>query len=268
MSIPEITSTTNPKVKRLVRLRNRRHREAAGVFLIEGFRELARAASAGIRLSEVYVCEQLFMGENEPDLIRQMEASGTRLYRLSVDPFRKVAYRDRPEGLLGVAPQFDTRLQSIRPPADSLLLVVEGIENPGNLGTILRTADAAGVDAVIVADPTTDPFNPNVVRASLGCLFTVPLAVSTSPEVIRWLVENQVRVMATSPSARDGYWEADYSGSIAIVVGSEQYGLGEIWLNGNFPTVSIPMRGSADSLNAAISSSLVLFEALRQRLSN
>ncbi|MCY3538389.1 MAG: RNA methyltransferase [bacterium] len=265
MSLPEITSTTNPRVKRLVRLRSRRHREAEGVFLIEGFRELARAVFAGVRLAEVYVCEQMFIGENEPDLIQQLEESGARIYRLSVDPFRKVAYRDRPEGLLGVAPQFDTGLASISPSSDSLLLVVEGIEKPGNLGTILRTADAAGVEAVVVADPTTDPFNPNVVRASLGCLFTVPLAVSTSPKVVRWLEEHQVRVIATSPSAPDSYWEADYSGSVAIVVGSEQYGLGEIWLNSSFPTVSIPMKGSADSLNAAISSSLVLFEALRQR---
>ena len=260
-----ITSTANPRVKRLVRLRNRRHRDSEGVFLIEGYRELARAEAAGVRIDEIYACESLFLGTNEPSLVDRIVASGAALYRLAPEPFRKAAYRDRPEGLLAVAPQFDTGLERIAFRSGALLLVVEGIEKPGNLGTMLRTADAAGVSAVIVADPTTDPFNPNVVRASLGCLFTVPVAVSTTEHAIRWLTEHRIRVLATTPAAPDSYWESDYSGALAIVVGSEQYGLGETWLDGRFPTARIPMDGSADSLNAATAAALVLFEALRRR---
>ena len=260
-----ITSPTNPKVKRLVRLRSRRHRDSEGAFLIEGYSEITRAADAGIRIDEIYMCDRLFLGTNEPGLVDRIVASGARCHRLASEPFRKAAYRDRPEGLLAVAPQFDTGLERIRLPTDPLLLVMESIEKPGNLGTMLRTADAAGVSAVDVADPTTDPFNPNVVRASLGCLFTVPLAVSTADGAIGWMAEHGIRAVVTTPSTRDLYWNADYSGALAVVVGSEQYGLSETWLDGRFPMVRIPMAGSADSLNAATAAALVLFEALRQR---
>ena len=158
-----VTSPTNPKVKRLVRLRNRRNRDAEGVFLIEGFRELSRAADTGTRIDELYVCEDLFLGTNEPALVDRIASAGSRCHFLAPTPFRKVAYRDRPEGLLAVAPQFDTRLSQLDLPQDALLLVAEAIEKPGNLGTMMRTADAAGAAAVVVADPTTDPYNPNVV---------------------------------------------------------------------------------------------------------
>ena len=169
-----ITSPTNPKVKRLVRLRTRRYRDTAGVFLIEGFRELSRAADTATRIDELYVCEDLFLGANERALVNRIVSAGARCQLLAPTPFRKVAYRDRPEGLLAVAPQFDTSLAGLDPPEDALLLVAEAIEKPGNLGTMLRTADAAGAAAVVVADPATDPYNPNVVRASLGSLFTRP----------------------------------------------------------------------------------------------
>ena len=260
-----ITSPANPKVKRLVRLRSRRHRDGEGSFLIEGYREITRAVAAGLRIDEIYVCDRLFLGTNEQDLVDRIVSSGARCHRLAPEPFRKAAYRDRPEGLLAVAPKFDTGLERIKIGPDPLLLVMESIEKPGNLGTMLRTADAAGVSAVIVADPGTDPFNPNVVRASLGCLFTVPLAVATADGAIGWMAEHGVRALVTTPSTRDLYWSADYSGAVAIVVGSEQYGLSEVWLDRRFPKARIPMGGSADSLNAATATALVLFEALRQR---
>ena len=220
-----ITSAANPKVKRLVRLRTRRHREAERVFLIEGFRELTRAVAAGTRIHDLFVCEQLFLGTNEPGLVDRIVASGARLHRLAPVPFRKAAYRDRPEGLLAIAPQFETNLTALVLPVDGLVLVVEAIEKPGNLGTMLRTADAAGVAAVVVADPATDVFNPNVVRASLGSLFTVPLAVGTAVEVMAWLREHRLETFVTSPSARTNHWEACYRGPVALVIGSEQYGL-------------------------------------------
>ena len=260
-----VASPANPKVKRLVKLRNRRRRDQEGVFIIEGFRELTKAAEAGVPIDELYVCEELFLGSNEPALAARIEASGARRIDLAPGPFRKAAYRDRPEGLLAVAPMFDTRLSRLELPEHPLLLVAEGIEKPGNLGTMLRTADAAGAAAVVTADPDTDPFNPNAVRASLGSLFTVPLAVSSSVEAIEWLESRGVRPVVTSPSAAAPHWEIDLTGPAAVVVGSEQYGLSEPWLDGTHLTARIPMAGAADSLNAAAAAAVFLFEAVRQR---
>ena len=260
-----ITSPANPRVKRLVRLRSRRHRDAERAFLIEGFRELVRAVDSGTPIAELFVCEDLFLGTNEPDLVDRIVATGARVHRLAPAPFRKAAYRDRPEGLLAVAPQFDTQLENLRPPAGSLLLVVEAIEKPGNLGTMLRTADAAGAAAVVVADPATDPFNPNVVRASLGSLFTVPLAVGSAGEVMDWLGEEGFTTVVTSPAAGLRHWEVSYDGQVAVAIGSEQYGLSDRWLDGRYEAVSIPMAGAADSLNASTAAGIVLFEAVRKR---
>lgn len=262
---PAITSLTNPRVKRLVRLRSRRYRDLERSFLIEGFRTLVRAVESGILIEELYVCEDLFLGTNEPALVDRIVAGGTRLHRLAPLPFRKAAYRDRPEGLLAVAPQFETRLENLEPPDGSLVLVVEAIEKPGNLGTMMRTADAAGAVAVVVTDPGTDPFNPNVVRASLGSLFTVPLAVGSTEEAMAWLAGAGFTPVVTSPAAALRHWEIPYRGSVAVVIGSEQYGLSHRWLDGRYTAVRIPMTGSADSLNASAAAGIVLFEAVRQR---
>ena len=216
-------------------------------------------------MHDLFVCEEMFLGNNEPALVDRIVASGAVLHRLAPVPFRKVAYRDRPEGLLAVAQQFATSLARLPWPAAGLVLVVEAIEKPGNLGSMLRTADAAGVGAVVVADPGTDPFNPNVVRASLGSLFTVPLAVGTATDVMAWLSEQRVETIVTSPSARMHHWEVSYRGQVAVVIGSEQYGLSEAWLDGRYKAVRIPMVGTADSLNASTAAGIVLFEAVRQR---
>lgn len=265
MTAPVITSPANPAVKRLVKLRSRRRRDQEGVFIIEGYRELAKAAAVNLAVDELYVCEELFLGANEPALAARIEASGARLRRLAPAPFRKAAYRDRPEGLLAVAPQFDTSLRRLRLPADPLLLVVEAIEKPGNLGNMLRTADAAGAAAVVAADPGTDPFNPNAVRSSIGSLFTVPLAVCSSAEAREWLESRGVRPVAASPAAASPLWEIDLTGPTAAAVGSEQYGLSGPWLDGRYPAARIPMAGAADSLNAAAAAAVLLFEAVRQR---
>ena len=264
--MPEsITSMTNPRVKHLARLRDRRTRDREGTFLIEGYRHVSRAMAAGITLTELYTCPDLFLGENEPALIAQAETRGAQHLQLAEAPFRKVSYRDRPEGLLAVAEQFDTSLDSLTLGPESLVRVVEAIEKPGNLGTMLRTADAAGVTAVVAADPTTDPFNPNVVRASTGSLFTVPLAVAGTEETLARLDDEDVRILATTPDATTPHWDADYRGAVAIVVGSEQCGLTEPWLEGAAQRLRIPMAGMADSLNAAMAAGVVLFEAVRQR---
>jgi TrmH family RNA methyltransferase len=260
-----ITSVTNPRVKHLVKLRKRRERDASGVFLIEGYRELTRAVDSGLEIREVFVCPDLFLGDNEDGLVERAVAGGAHAVELGPEAFRKVSYRDRPEGLMGLADQFPTSLDRLTPSSNPLVLVVESIEKPGNLGTMLRTADSAGVDAVIVCEPTTDPFNPNVVRASLGCLFLVPLAVSSTPDALRWLAERGIATFATTPGATVPHWQADLSGPAAIAVGSEQYGLTEIWLQEAGMQIRIPMGGQVDSLNAAMAAGIVLFEAVRQR---
>ncbi len=266
----KISSLQNPRVKQLVKLRDRRPRDEAGVFLVEGYREIRRALEKNVKLAEMYFSPEWFLGENEPALIEQARAAGAQVFELSKEAFAKVAYRERPDGLLAVAPQWRRALGDLDAMvADGakapFFLVVEAIEKPGNLGTILRSADAAGCDAVIVCDPVTDIFNPNVVRASTGVLFSVPLVVEESTRVQAWLKAKGVRMVATTPAAEKIYSDVDLRGSLAIVMGSEQYGLSKFWLENCDVPVRIPMAGQADSLNVAMATIITLFEAVRQR---
>ncbi len=266
MGQPEkITSLQNPRVKQLVKLRDRRPRDEAGVFLVEGYREIRRALEKKIPLRELYFSPDWFLGENEPALIAEAKEAGAQLYELAKDTFAKVAYRERPDGLLAVAPQWRRALDDLTLPPEPFLLVVEAIEKPGNLGTILRSADAAGCDAVIVCDPVTDIFNPNVVRASTGVLFSVPLVVEESARVQRWLQDRRIRTVATTPAAEKIYSDVDLRGPVAVIMGSEQYGLSDFWLQHADVPVRIPMAGQADSLNVAMATIITLFEAVRQR---
>ena len=261
----KISSLQNPRLKQLVKLRDRRPRDEAGVFLVEGYREILRALEKQVPLAELYFSPEWFLGENEPALIAQARTAGAQVFELTKETFAKVAYRERPDGLLAVAPQWRRTLDDLKLPAEPYLLVVEAIEKPGNLGTILRSADAAGCDAVIVCDPVTDIFNPNVVRASTGVLFSVPLVVAESARVQAWLRERNIRAIATTPAAETLYTAADLRGPVAVVMGSEQYGLSNFWLKHADQTVRIPMAGQADSLNVAMAAIITLFEAVRQR---
>ena len=198
-------------------------------------------------------------------LLARAEAAGTQLFELSRAAFAKVAYRERPDGLLALAPQWRRTLADLRLGPAPLLLVVEAIEKPGNLGTILRSADAAGCAAVIVCDPVTDIFNPNVVRASTGVLFSLPCVVAEGPPVLAWLRDRGIRTVATTPAAETLYSAADLRGPLAVVMGSEQYGLSDFWLKNADLPVRIPMAGQADSLNVAMAATITLFEAIRQR---
>ncbi len=265
MPVEIITSLQNPRLKRLVRLRDRRSRDEERAFLVEGYREIRRAIDRNVRLDEVYFSSGWFLGENEPALLTEAEAAGARLYELSKDAFAKVAYRERPDGLVAVAPQWTRTLADLSLSATPFILVVEAIEKPGNLGTILRSADAAGCDAVIVCDPVTDLFNPNVVRASTGVLFSVPCVVDESARVHAWLRERGIRTVATTPGAPKLYSDSDLRGPLAVIMGSEQYGLSEFWLKNADLPVRIPMAGQADSLNVAMAALITLFEAVRQR---
>ncbi|MBI3887225.1 MAG: RNA methyltransferase [Opitutae bacterium] len=264
--LPEkITSLQNPRIKQLVKLRERRARDEAGLFLIEGYREVRRALEKKIRIGELYFSPEWFLGENEPALIEQARQAGAQLYELSKEAFAKCAYRDRPDGLLAVAPQWKLGLDEVALGAVPFVLVVESIEKPGNLGTILRSADAAGVDAVVVCDAVTDVFNPNVVRSSTGVLFSVPMVLADSATVLAWLREKGLRVVATTPDTPVAYTQADLRGPLAIVMGSEQFGLSDFWLGASDTRVRIPMAGQADSLNVAMATLITLFEAVRQR---
>ena len=260
-----ITSLQNPRIKQLVKLRDRRDRDDAGLFLVEGYREVRRALEKNVKLHELYFSPDWFLGENERALIEQALQAGAQLFELSKDAFAKCAYRDRPDGLLAVAPQWKHGLADLKLSPHPFLLVVESIEKPGNLGTILRSADAAGVDGVIVCDAVTDVFNPNVVRSSTGVLFSVPIVLAESKTVHAWLVEKGIRLVATTPDTPNIYTKVDLCGSLAIVMGSEQYGLSDFWLKESNLLVRIPMAGQADSLNVAMATIITLFEAVRQR---
>lgn len=264
-----ITSLQNPKIKEAVKLKDRRHRDETSLFLIEGYRELKRAADGGIHIAELFICPDLFLGSNENDLIRQIEETGAKVHPCTKDVFQKVSYRDRPDGLLAVAHQMQRTLRDLFPligkKQDPFLIIAEGIEKPGNLGTILRSADAVGADGVIVCDRCTDIYNPNVVRASVGTLFTIPVVEAKGSETLLWLQEKKIKVVAATPAAKEEFTDANLTGPIAIAVGTEQLGLSELWMKASDLQVRIPMLGVADSLNVATATTLLLYEILRQR---
>jgi len=261
--VPDLTSTANPRVKNLVRLRTRRHRDAAGVTLIEGHDELALALDAGVRPAEVYWAPGLVA---DPGLLDRMP--GARTFSVSPEVFARIAYRESPDGWLAVADAPGRPLDALELRPDALVLVAEGIEKPGNVGAMLRTAEACGVDAVVIATADragTDFANPNVVRASKGTVFAVPVASASSEEVLDWLRRRGLRVLVTTPAGRTELGAADLTGPSALVIGTEATGVTELWHDGADETVVIPMQGTVNSLNASIAAAVVLFEAVRQR---
>lgn len=263
----EITSVQNPQIKAAMKLQNRQKRDEAGLFLIEGYREVKRAFEGGVAIQKLFTCPNLFLGENEDVLIDSIESKGAAILECTPPVFEKLSYRDRPDGLLAVGVQMHTSLGTLKAQMGSnpLLVIAEGIEKPGNLGSIMRSADGVGADGVIVCDRCTDIYNPNVVRASVGTLFTLPVVEADGGEVFLWLKEHKIKVVATSPAAKIDFTEADLRGPVAIVVGTEQLGLSEMWLKASDVQVSIPMKGVADSLNVATATTLLLYETLRQR---
>lgn len=264
----ELTSLQNPRVKQVVRWRNRPDRDDSQVVLAEGYRALVRALAGGYPLKEIFVCPECFPPEkhHEEELLAQWAARGARLIRVAPLPFEKMCYRDRPEGLLGVGPQLHRGLEALKPAKNPFYLVAEQIEKPGNLGTIMRSADAVGVDGLILCDSRTDLFNPNVVRASTGNLFTLPVAEATTRETIPWLKKKGVKILATSPHADPLYTQVDLTAPVAVAVGAEQYGLTKPWIEQADLVVRLPMMGEADSLNVSTATSILLYEVLRQRL--
>lgn len=260
-----ITSLQNEKVKQVVKLRQRAERDKQGLLIVEGERELQRALKNNRCPTSLFYCRDFCLGKKEPELLDQCRSAGAEIISCSPGVFAKMAYRERPEGLLALVPQVKYDLAGLKLPDTPLLVVAEAIEKPGNLGTILRSADAAGADAVIVCDRCTDVNNPNVVRASIGAIFTVPVAETSSEETIQWLRAKKIQILAASPHARLAYSQADLCRATAFVVGEEHQGLSELWMKAADLQVCIPMRGQVDSLNVAAATTILLFEAARQR---
>jgi TrmH family RNA methyltransferase len=258
-----LTSTANPRVRELLSLRKRAVRDRLGLTLLDGRDELALALDAGVRPRTLYFCPEL--AATSGDLSGPVAAAGGEVIELSRLVFERVAYRQSPDGYLAVLPAVRTGLAELTLTANPLLLVCEAVEKPGNLGAMLRTADAAGLDAVISAGPVTDWGNPNTIRASKGTLFTVPVAAADSAQVLDWLAARPVRIVATTPAASVAYTDVDFRGPTAIVVGSETRGLSTAWLDRAHVRVNIPMVGAVNSLNVATSAALVAYEAIRQR---
>lgn len=249
----DITSTSNRRLKRLVGLRDRKNRDEEGLFVVEGPRLVGRAIAAGLSPREVFIDRSVpYQGPGSP---------------VGVEPetLARASYRRRSQGIIAVFPQFPMELAAIDVTHPALVIVTEAIEKPGNLGAMLRTADAVGADAVIVTGEGVDPFNPNVVRASLGTLFTVPLALTSLDALAPWVDQHGIRLIAASPQAGTSLWDLDLTGPVGIVVGSEDRGLTSRALSMTAESASIPMKGRADSLNASVSLALFAYEVVRQR---
>jgi TrmH family RNA methyltransferase len=260
-----ITSPHNPHVKEAARLRDRRHREKQGRTLIDGVRELRRALRAGVRLVEVFLCDALCSGDDVRSLSAELAQSGCEILRVSEKVFLKLAFGQRAEGVVGVAETPRPTLSSLVLPENGLLAVLEGVEKPGNVGAVLRSADAAGVSAVVVADGRTDLYNPNAIRASLGTIFSMPLGEAAGSDVRAWLREQKCVIVAARVDGAVPYTAIDYRGPMAIVLGSEAAGLSPLWSSPDIQAVRLPMLGAADSLNVSITAAVLFYEALRQR---
>lgn len=257
----DITSLQNPRIKHIVKLReDKRQRKKDRLILVEGFDELTLALSCG------FVPQTLL---SAPELASQTlafsHAESFESLTVSRAVFEKISYRDNPDGWLGIFPMPARDLEELPHSEPPLILVAESVEKPGNLGAILRTADAAGVDAVLVCDPRVDVWNPNVIRASRGAVFAVPAIEVDSPRALNWLRSRKMRVVAASPSGSEAYTSVDMKGPLAIAVGTEDEGLTEFWMSAADACVNIPMSGKVNSLNVSIAAALMLYEAKRQR---
>ncbi len=257
----KITSTQNPKVKSLLALEKPRERRKQQLFVIEGSKEIGLALEAGYKIGNIFFCDEIITEQE----VSRLFSDDKLLIPVSKDVFDKIAVRENSGGMIAVAEQKLHTLDQLTLSKNPLVLVLESVEKPGNLGAILRTADASGVDAVIICDPQTDFYNPNVIRSSIGCIFTKQVAAATSEETIDWLKKNKIAIYCTYLKASKSYHLTDYTKPSAIVMGTEATGLSEIWVNNSDANIIIPMQGKIDSMNVSTAAAVVVFEAKRQR---
>ncbi len=260
-----IDSSKNPELRALAKLKTRRARAREGRFLIEGAREVQRALSAGRVLERLYVCPEL-LGEAGRRLVERAKAESTvGMTELSESAFTHLSHRESPDGILACARANELKLEDLTLSENALVLVLDGLEKPGNLGALLRTADGVGADAVFATGAGTDLENPNVIRSSMGSVFSRPVLHAHAPTLLLWLQQGGFRLVATTPHTDALYWDAAYTGRVALLLGAEHDGLDPLWLSAADARVKIPMQGLADSLNVATAGALLLYEALRQR---
>ena len=259
-----ITSPQNTKIKALKKLDKAAERREQGVFVIEGMRELCLADGAGYEITQLFICEEL-LTESETYNLKHCKLNGTEVFEINKEVYESVAYRGTTEGVIATAKPKTHTLDQLKLSADPLILVIEGVEKPGNLGAMLRTCDAVGVDAVIVCDTKTDIYNPNAVRSGVGTVFTVQIAVAAADEVIQYLHDHSITTYAAELTATEYHYEKNFTKPTAIVVGDEASGLSQQWMQAANEHIKIPMLGRIDSLNVSVSAAVLLYEALRQR---
>ncbi|MCW4468376.1 RNA methyltransferase [Flavobacterium sp. MFBS3-15] len=258
----QITSPQNPLIKHLVQLQEKaKARRQSGTFLIEGQREIELARKGGYEIETALFMEGM-LTENE---VKTLAGRQTELIEISREVYQKLAYRDTTEGIIAVAKTKSLRLEDLEPGDNPLILVMEATEKPGNIGAMLRTADAANLDAVIIANPKSDLYNPNIVRSSVGCLFTNNIAVGTTEEVIAFLKSKNINIYCATLQDSAQYHTQDYTEASALVVGTEATGLTDEWRAASTKNIIIPMQGAIDSMNVSVAAAILIFEAKRQR---
>jgi len=260
-----ITSMTNPRVKKIVKLKHRKYRDLFGLTVVDGLREVRRAYQSGIELDEIFVCFDDLKNFGGQAVCDEVRSWGRELVEVSASVFEKMCFGDRTEGILATCRIPRQGLEPTALKADSLIVILDQIEKPGNLGAILRSCDGAGVDAVIVTDLRTDIYNPNVIRSSTGTIFSMTVMQASAFETCQFLKERKIRIIAATPDGRQIYYMTDLTGAVAIVLGSEDKGLSDLWVQQADIQMSIPMLGKADSLNVSNTAAILVYEALRQR---
>ena len=259
----QITSAQNPFIKSLIQLQEKaKARKQSGTFLIEGIRETELAVKGNYEIETVLFLPELV---SETQLKKIVSSSAVENIEISKEVYQKLAYRDTTEGILAVAKSKSLLLSDLKVPENPLILVMEAIEKPGNIGAVLRTCDAAKIDAVIIADPKTDLYNPNIVRSSVGCLFTNQIATGSTEEVIDFLIQNNINFYSATLQNSTSYHTQDYTTATALVVGTEATGLSQLWREKATQNIIIPMQGEIDSMNVSVAAAILIFEAKRQR---
>ena len=258
----QITSIQNPLIKSVIQLHEKaKARKQSGSFLIEGLREIELALKGNYKIETVLFQTELI----SEDQLSNMFDDTVSLIEISKEVYQKIAYRDSTEGVIAIAKIKSLQLSDLQLGDCPLILIMEGIEKPGNIGAMLRTADAANIDAVIIANPKTDLYNPNIVRSSVGCLFTNQIAQGTTDEVIQYLIDRQINFYSATLQNSNPYHIQDYTTPTALVVGTEATGLTEAWRVKATQNINIPMQGAIDSMNVSVAAAILLFEAKRQR---
>lgn len=262
----QITSIQNPLVKEIIQLQEKsRNRKKKGLFIIEGFREIILALKGKYHIKTILFCEEI-IENNKMNEITSTTKQEIEIIEISKEVYQKISHRKTTEGIVAITESKELKISNLKLNSKSLILIAEAPEKPGNLGALLRTADAANLDAVIIANPKTDLYNPNIIRSSVGCVFTNQIATGTTEEIIMYLKQNKINIYAAALNEDSiNYTAIDYSNPSAIVVGTEATGLSDDWLQNATKNIIIPMEGEIDSLNVSVSAAIIIFEAKRQR---